>query len=195
MTSNNIFSFINWFGNHTLLYGETDTKKTYYTAQFIEYLIEVQKIDPKEITILDFAPKLMLIKGLKIGGKISDFSDKSVKCREIRLEGEIIPARLEAINKRELFENICHNYKITSKALEKFNQKSTDFLIINDVSIYLHLGDKSYLLDTIKEVNTFCGNSYYGNTIKTGCGKLLSLKEKKRVEFLIKNLDNSILTH
>lgn len=188
------FEYKDFLGNYTLFYGETNTKKTYYTAKFIDYLIDYQNINPKEISILDFAPKLILINGLKIGGKINDFSHKSFKCRLIRLEGEIIPARIKARNKKELFESICRNYKITSKALEKFNQKSTDFLIINDVSIYLHLGDKSYLLNTIKNVDTFCGNSYYGNTIKTGYGKLLSLKEKKRIEFLVKNLNNSILT-
>ena len=48
MTYKNIFSFINWVGYHTFLYGETNTKKTYYTAQFIEYLIEVQNIDTLE---------------------------------------------------------------------------------------------------------------------------------------------------
>jgi hypothetical protein len=189
------FEYENFIGKSTLFYGETDTRKTYYTAKFIDYLIEYQKYDPKEISILDFAPELMLINGLKIGGKINDFSNKSVNCSTIRLEGEIIPARLKAQNKRELFENICHNYKITLQALEEFNQSTTSFLIINDVSIYLHLGDKSFLLNTIKKASTFCGNSYYGDTIKSGYGKLLSLKEKKRVEFLIKNLDNPILTN
>ncbi len=188
------FEYKDFIGNYTLFYGETNTKKTYYTAKFIDYLIDYQDINPKEISILDFAPELMLINGLKIGGKINDFSNKSFECREIRLRGEIIPARLKARNNKELFENICHNYKITSKALEIFNQKTTDFLIINDISIYLHLGDKSYLLNIIKKASTFCGNSYCGTTIKTGYGKLLSLKEKKRVEFLVKNLNNSILT-
>ena len=189
------FDYKHLIGKSTLFYGETDTKKTYYTARFIDYLIDFQRNDPEEISILDFAPKLMLINGLKIGGKLNDYSDKTLECRTIQLEGEIIPARLKARNKKELFENICHNYKITSKALKKFSEKPTEFLLINDVSIYLHLGDKAYLLNTIKKANTFCGNSYYGSKIKIGVGALLSKKEKKRVEFLIKNLDNSILTH
>ena len=188
------FEYKHFIGKRTLFYGETDTKKTYYTAEFMDYLIDYQEIDPKEISILDFAPELMKINGLKVGGKLKDFSNKTSECRVISLDGNIIAARLKAQNKRELFENICHNYKITSKAIQKFDQSATDFLIINDLSIYLHLGNKSYLLNTIKKANTFFGNSYYGTKIKTGFGKLLSLKEKKRVDFLIKNLDYSIIT-
>lgn len=189
------FEYKYFLGKHTLLYGETDTKKTFYTAKFIDFLIESQKIDPKEISILDFAPKLMKINGLKIGGKINEFSAHSSICNVIPLEREIIPARLKARNKKELYENLCHNYKITSNSLKIFNEKPTKLLIMNDVSIYLHLGDKSYLLNTINKTNTFLGNSYYGSTIKSGFGCLLSLKEQKRVEFLIKNLDNSIFTN
>ena len=188
------FEYKYFIGKHTLLYGETDTRKTYYTAKFIDYLIDNHRIDPKEITILDFAPELMKINGLKVGGKLKDFSNKTSECRIISLDGNIIAARLKAQNKRELFENICHNYKITLKAIQKFDQSATDLLIINDLSIYLHLGEKLYLLNVIKKANTFFGNSYYGTKIKTGFGKLLSLKEKKRVDFLIKNLDNSIIT-
>ncbi|TFG23277.1 MAG: hypothetical protein EU533_03350 [Promethearchaeota archaeon] len=194
MTLKNKFNLENWIGIHTLIYGETYTQKTYLTAKFVDYLIEIRNIKPKEISILDFAPEMIFIDNLKIGGKIADFSDYSSKCRIIESNGEIIAPRLKACNKRELYENICHNYKITSKSLKIFNENPTKLLIMNDISIYLHLGDKNYLLNTIQKVNTFLGNSYYGSTIKTGFGCLLSLKEKKRVEFLIKNLDNSILT-
>jgi len=188
------FEYKYFIGKRTLLYGETDTKKTYFTAKFIDYLIDYQQIVPKEISILDFAPELIMFNGLKIGGRINEFSDHYSMCNVIPLEKEIIPPRLKARDKRELYQNICHNYKITSKALKIFNEKPTKLLIMNDISIYLHLGDKNYILNTIKKVNTFLGNSYYGSTIKTGFGCLLSLKEKKRVDFLIKNFDSSILT-
>ena len=55
------FDYKHFIGKSTLFYGETDTKKTYYTARFIDYLIDFQRNDPEEISILDFAPKLMLI--------------------------------------------------------------------------------------------------------------------------------------
>ena len=71
-------NFDDFVGAHTILYGEANTKKTYYTAKFVQYLIDTKKINPKEITILDFAPQLSNIRGLKIGGKIEDFFPQSI---------------------------------------------------------------------------------------------------------------------
>jgi len=181
-------------GHHTLLYGDTNTRKTFYTAKFIQYLLEIKKIDPKDITILDFAPKLSYIDDIKIGGKIEDFYDKSVKCNNINFEGEIIPPRLNATSKKELYENACHNFKLTSKILNEFNENPTSILIINDISIYLHFGNKKYFLDSIKQVTTFFGNSYYGSSIKKSFSNLFSIKEKNIINYLIKNIEKSYFT-
>jgi len=181
-------------GRSTLLYGETDTKKTLYTAKFVKFLLESKKINPQEISILDFAPKLAFFKNLKIGGRIQDYYNESIKCKNFIFEGEIIPPRLKAKSKSELYKNICSNYEITSKILNNFKENPTNFLIINDISIYLHLGSKRYILETIFKVNTFFGNSYYGTSIKSKFPTLLSINEKKKVNFLIKNIKNSYFT-
>lgn len=190
----NYLNFDECIGHSTLLYGETDTKKTLYTAKFVKFLLESKKINPQEISILDFAPKLAFFKDLKIGGRIQDYYNKSIKCKNFIFEGEIIPPRLKAKSKSELYKNICSNYKITSKILNNFKENPTDFLIINDISIYLHLGSKRYILETIFRVNTFFGNSYYGTFIKSKFPTLLSINEKKKVNFLIKNIKNSYFT-
>jgi len=186
--------FKNYVGHRTLLYGETNTGKTYNTAKFIDFLLDSNSFDPKEISILDFAPKFIDVNGIKIGGKILDFSKKSVECNYLRLDGEIIPPRLNANNKPELFENLCNNYKISTQMLELYKKQQTKVLIMNDISIYLHLGDKKSLLCAINGADTFFGNSYYGIKINKSFSALLSLKEKKRVEFLINHIPNSILT-
>ncbi len=187
-------NFIKALGQHTLLYGEANTKKTYITAQFIEYLLLSEAINPADITILDFAPPLNTINDIKFGGRIKDFSKLSLKCKYLPLEGEIIPPRFNARDRKELFENICHNYRITAKSLQLFNENPTNFLIINDLSIYLHLGDKDYILQTIINTNTFFGNSYYGTKIKSSFSRLISLLERKRVEFLVTHIENSFFT-
>jgi hypothetical protein len=181
-------------GTHTLLYGGANTKKTYYTAQFIEFLIITEHIKPSSISILDFAPPLNMIGTIKFGGKIKDFSKISLKCKNLPIRKEIIPPRFSAQDKKELYEYLCHNYKITHKALNIFKKNPTKFLVINDLSLYLHLGNKRYLLDIIKSVNTFFGNTYYGGEIKSTFNKLLSIKERKRVDFLVKHLENVIFT-
>lgn len=186
--------FNQFIGYSTILYGETNTKKTYYTAIFVQFLIESKNINPKEISILDFAPELNVIKELKIGGKIEDFYDGSIECNNISFEGEIIPPRLNASNKKELYDYALKNYNKTHEILKNFNENPTSFLIINDISIYLHQGNKKYLLETIKKANTFFGNSYYGSSIKRNFATLFSLKEKRSVRFLLKRVDYAFET-
>jgi len=186
--------FNRFIGYSTILYGETNTKKTYYTAKFVQFLIESKNVNPKDITILDFAPKLSIIKDLKIGGKIEDFYDESIECNNISFVGEIIPPRLNANNKKELYENALKNYNKTHETVRNFNENPTSILIINDISIYLHIGNKKYLLETIKKASTFFGNSYYGSSIKRNFSTLFSLKEKRSVKFLLKRVDNALIT-
>ena len=187
-------NFDELIGYKTLLYGDTNTRKTFYTSKFIQYLIESKNIHPKEISILDFAPPSLKIKNLKIGGKIEDFYEHSITCNNIYFEGEIIPPRLKARNKKELYKNACKNYKKTSKILNKFIENPTSILIINDISIYLHIGNKNSLLDSIKKPTTFFGNTYYGSSIQPNFTSLFSLREKRLIEYLIKKMDYSFFT-
>jgi hypothetical protein len=189
MLFQNNFSLENYIGSHTLLYGEIDTKKTYYTAKFVQFLIEKEKINPKEVSILDFAPPKEIIKNVKIGGKIMDFYENSIICNNIYFEGDIIPPRLNARNRKELYENACKNYKKTFEILKSFNDSPTKILIINDISIYLHIGNKNLLLKAIKKSNTFFGNSYYGSSIKSNFATLFSLREKRLVEYIMKKVE------
>lgn len=188
------FEFADLIGHHTFLYGETNTKKTYYTAKFVQYLIESKNFDPKEISIMDFAPPHNIIGGVKIGGKIKDFYYSSFKCNNLSFEGEIIPPRLTAKNTKGLYVNACRNFKKTYSILKLFNNNPTSILIINDISIYLHIGNKKLLLESIKKAKTFFGNSYYGSSIKSDYSTFFNLREKRLVDFLIKNLEFSYFT-
>lgn len=188
------FNFSTFFNQYTFLYGETNTRKTLNTALFVKYLLETKKVDNRAITILDFAPKSKNFKSFKIGGQLLDFYENCFYCNYIPLKGEITPPRLSAKNKKELYANICNNYKLTSENLLNYAQNPTPFLIINDMSIYLHLGSKTTLLEIIKKSSTFLGNAYYGTSIKSKFSGLLSVLEKKRVEYFIKNIDNSFYT-
>jgi len=181
-------------GKKTLIYGETNTGKTFYTAKFVQYLLEIKRINPKDISILDFAPKLAYFNNLKIGGRIQNYCENSVKCNNINFKGDIIPPRLNAKNKNEMYSNICHNFKKIYEIIEIYNSSPTPVLIINDISLFLHLGSNKYLINTINKSNTFFGNSYYGSSISSKFSKLISIKEKRKVESLIKNVKNSFTT-
>ncbi len=194
MSFYNNINFESLIGHMTIIYGEIDTKKTFYTANFIRFLLEDKQINPKEISILDFAPQLIMIKGKNIGGRIKDFYEKSKICNYLNLQGEIIPPRLNAKNQEELYRNANHNYLITSKALERYIQKPTNILIINDISIYLHVGDEKLLLESIKKCNTFFGNTYYGTSIRSDFESNFSIKERRTIENLLKKVENSFKT-
>jgi len=194
MKFNNNIDFKKLIGRYTLLYGETNTKKTFYTAKFVQFLIETENVKPKEISILDFAPKLKVIENLKIGGKIEDFYKKSLSCDNITFEGEIIPPRLNAQNKSELYKNACNNFHKTEKMLKIFNKNSTPILIINDISIYLHIGSVKSLFESISRSDTFFGNTYYGNSIKRDFSTLFNLRERRLIEHLIKKIEFSYFT-
>jgi len=187
-------TFNDFIGHHVLLYGEANTKKTYYTSKFIQFLVESKKVFPNDISILDFAPPLSTINNLKIGGKIQDFYENSTTCKNILFKGEIIPPRLNSSNKAELYQNACENFKKTSEILHLFKKDSTPILIINDISIYLHIGNIKLLLEAINKSNTFFGNSYYGSSIKRDYATLFSLREKRQVECLIKKVEKSYFT-
>lgn len=186
-------SFSDYIGDHTLLYGETNTKKTYYTAKFVQFLVE-SNFNPKEISILDFAPKMITINDLKIGGRVIDFYEESIKCNYLAYKGEIIPPRLNANNSEELDSNARNNHEITSKLLDEYNLRATPILIINDISIYLHVGNLTRLCETIKKANTFFGNTYYGIKINKTFSSKFSMKEKELVESLVKMIKNSYIT-
>ena len=178
-------------GQSTILYGESNTGKTFYTAGFVKLLVESQHSNPEKITILDFAPKMEIISDQKIGGKVSDYYIGSKDCKYYSLEKHIIPPRLNAESRGELYDNLCHNFRICHGLLEIFNENPTPFLIINDVSIYLHLSKVKTLGEYIQKANTFFGNSYYGISISRNFSKGLSRLEQKRVFRLKNNMDRA----
>jgi hypothetical protein len=193
MKFDNSKRFDEYLNHHTLLYGETNTKKTYYTAMFVQFLVE-SSFNPKEITILDFAPKMITINGLKVGGRIEDFYENSKACKNLFFEGEIIPPRLHSTNLEELNANARNNFNKTNQILEEYAQNPTEVLVINDISIYLHNGKLQFLLKIIKKACTFFGNTYYGTSINRNFTYDFSLKEKKFVEALVEKIEVSYST-
>ncbi|MBY8990487.1 MAG: hypothetical protein KGD58_07005 [Candidatus Lokiarchaeota archaeon] len=187
-------NFDNLVNHSTLLYGETNTYKTYQTSEFVKFLLESKHIRSKEISILDFAPSLMEIKNLKIGGQIQDFYKQSSTCNNIIFKGDIIPPRLKSSNKTELYQYARENLKKTSEILNIFNGNPTPVLIINDISIYLHIGSIKLLLNAINKSNTFFGNTYFGSSIKRGYATLFSLRERRKVKSLINKVEQSYHT-
>jgi hypothetical protein len=187
--------FNSFLEKKVLLYGETNTYKTFCSAKFIQYLLEEKTIDPNAISIIDFAPKLQTFNHLKIGGKIQDYYGTSTLCRYLNPKNEIIPPRLNATNKKQLYDNACHNYSQTISLLHTFEKAPTPYLVINDLSIHLHLGDIDQIIRVIEKSHTFLGNAYYGKNIsnRANFARLFSLKEYLKIKHFLKYFDQAIL--
>jgi len=186
--------FENCLGKKTLLYGEINTNKTFLTSKFVEFLIYSKNIPPKDVSILDFGPKMRIVNNVKIGGRLEDYSNSIHRCNYINLQEEIIPPRLEAKNRYEFYSNICQNYKNTNESVLKFKESPTNFLILNDISLYLHCGKPKNLLKILNISYTFFGNIYYGSSINSKYSKLFNILEKKKTESLLKNLGPCFFT-
>lgn len=186
--------FESLIGSKIIIYGDIHTKKTFYTAKFVQFLLEDKQVDPKYISILDFGPKLKEINGKKIGGKIEDIYYQSVSCSNIKLDWEVIPARLTAKSKTQLWNIAEHNYLAITKALEKYLKNPTPILIINDISIYLQGGKENLLVKAIRECETFFGNTYYGNSIESEFDLTFSENEREAVERVLKKVEISCKT-
>ncbi|MBN1802649.1 MAG: hypothetical protein JW891_14150 [Candidatus Lokiarchaeota archaeon] len=181
-----------YIDHHTILYGESNTGKTKRTAMFLQYLID-SKMDPKTISVLDFAPESRVYERRKIGGKILDYYDIS-ETLGLFIDVKIIPPRLTARNKKEIRKYALQNCKLTEKALKKYCENPTTILLINDISIYLQKGSLKFILKIIKKSTTFYGNSYYGSSIDNKYSKNFSKIESKKISRLIKNIEFSFFT-
>ncbi len=181
-------------GHKTLLYGELRTKKTYCTAKFVQFLIEAKEMPPSDISILDFAPEKQIFPIGEVGGKIEDFYENAKYCKIIPIKGKILPPRLSANNIKHLIKIATENYEKLGMALNLFYQNPTPFLIINDLSMFLHKGSKKYLWNIIQKASTFFGNAYYGDSIQKDFTRKFNIHEKNKVDFLIKRVDFSYKT-
>ena len=57
MNCQNKLDFDRLLGIKVLLYGETNTYKTFCSAKYVQYLLEDRNIDPNRVSIIEFAPK------------------------------------------------------------------------------------------------------------------------------------------
>ncbi|MCX8186589.1 MAG: hypothetical protein N3G48_05725 [Sulfolobales archaeon] len=158
-----------------LIVGDVRRGKTTLTSKLVEALAEV--CGDNKITVLDFAPDF---KG--IGSKITVSNGVKV----LRPNGIKAP-RLMGRDCRDIWDLAKNNRELTEATIREYLKAPTPILVINDVSIYLHDGDLSILLEAAEKAVIFVANSYYGHTLKDNCG--LSEVERVKVEELMKEMD------
>ncbi|MEM0453967.1 MAG: hypothetical protein QXO98_04870 [Sulfolobales archaeon] len=158
-----------------LIVGDVRKGKTTLTAKLVEALAEVCGND--KITVLDFAPNF---------GGVGNRINVSKGIRVLRPEGITAP-RLMGRNCSDIWELARRNRELTEKALKEFLQNPTPIVVINDLSIYLHDGDLSLVLEVSEKAVIFVANSYYGSTLNDACG--LSDGERLKVQKMMEEVD------
>ena len=166
---------------YTLIIGDVGVGKTLLTSKIIKNLIKAGFAS--KITIIDLGPK----KNSNIGGKLSDFINTS-QLRYLTLK-KIYKPRTEGRNKEEVLALVKKNIKNITPLFEKYREKPTKILVVNDISLYLQGERVEKLLYYIKPAKTFIGNSYYGTATFNDKQSGINQTERYRVKKFIKNMD------
>ncbi|MBO3832384.1 MAG: hypothetical protein FGF51_03235 [Candidatus Brockarchaeota archaeon] len=172
---NNIIQDV--LGRKILILGKMGSGKTKITAEILDRLLE--KVSPSDITVIDMSPTT--VPG--VGGRISSYTPKVFKVRY--LIPQIIRApRIEGKSKEEVLSLAEFNRMVIEPLIEEFLMKLTPILLINDLSIYLHSGNVSKIIECLELSNTVVANSYYNKSLMDDKGSGISEKEKRLLDML-----------
>ncbi len=172
------FLFERFEGKKTLIIGEIGSGKTKLIASVLRDAI--QRVQPDDITVLDFAPAQISFRGLRVGGRIKDFLP-DIKCRAYQFSNSIRAPRLEGHDANEVWKLAEHNASLTSGYIRSYLTSPTPYLFVNDLTIHLHAGDLDMLLEAIRKSRTFVGNAYSGALLEVDRGAGVSKRERERL--------------
>lgn len=191
------FSFDDMIGKSIIITGESESGKTQITAEFVRYCTESPlKNDPKfKLLIFDMAPKRFKINNRLIGGKIDEFFPLISQISNVIYYNfdNIIPARSNAKTKFDIIDSCAKNFKEIDPYLKNVFEKLLNMLksginepiciVINDLSIFFHLGSPYLLIKLLKMQKenpslTIFLNSYQGSILINDLGSNISNREK-----------------
>jgi len=184
-----------------LLVGESDTSKTLSISFFILNLIKEKKVKPEVITILDFGPPKFQRSGVFIGGRVSDYLDifASVypdlqKVRYILKEEKFRAPRSDAKNTQHVLNLCFKNWQKAREHLKIYEKDPTAVLIINDLSIYLHMGSLSQIKRIKEKADIFFANAYSGKRLLMDMGSNISSAEIRLLKKFSESMDVTFKT-
>jgi hypothetical protein len=175
-----------------LITGDVCSGKSALTARLLKEAIAT--VRPNEITLIEMAPRRREFKGVMVGGRLTDLmgDDKSgIRC--LLPSRELYAPRVEGTNATHVLSLATSNAESIQELLKIYLRAPTSILFVNDVSIYVQMGDLSRLLEAVSLAGTFVANSYEGPTLEDDQQSGLSKREKAGLAAL-KNLMDIVLT-
>lgn len=180
------YSFNDLLGKKVLITGDVGAGKTRLTLELLDEAIELGFSDA--ITIIDMAPATIHVKGIRVGGKLSEFTDTLQNVRYLTPRKVETP-RLSAKSKNELLHLVDLNEKRVRLLLKEFVKTPTPILFINDISIYFQSGVDEPIISALRTSETFIANGYYGTTLTSDFETSTSKSERRLMKKLADNMD------
>jgi len=172
-------------GKKVLLLGESGSGKTRMAAAILQQLMTLTEL--KNITAVDFAPNRVG----QIGGKLTDYVTPPNKAIYLSPRKVYAP-RLTATSPEQLLRYAELNRKMMEPLLDKFLQNSTKVLVINDITLYLHLGALEKILQCTRLATTFLATAYYGSKLAEDLGTGISSRERQLTDKLATCMDSVV---
>ena len=170
-------------GKRTLILGDVGAGKTVQTRRLLE---EALSLGLGPVTVMDMAPEARVVNGTRVGGPILEADVPGVRVLRSR---SIRAPRLSAVDAKDVVEQASHNATVVKALLEQFRDSPTPVLFVNDISIYLQMGDVQTLWGALAEAGTVVANGYLGERLKDDRGSGVSDRERKGMEELAARFD------
>jgi energy-coupling factor transporter ATP-binding protein EcfA2 len=202
-------------GKKTLLIGESGSGKTTLMGILLLKMIQEWNIPPNQISVLDFAPPRSPIGTGWLGGTVDGlFDPNSLHPRfheidQIMFSGvrwlrkmtgngdadspPFRTPRLSARNAQEIYDACLENYRLALRQLQILVAQPTPIVMVNDITIFLHLGGLREIEKIFHQAPTAVLNGYYGIKLKPDHGSQISARERTMIHLLSKKTECFLL--
>jgi len=182
-------SFTELCGKKTLIIGDVGAGKTKLTLKLIKQAIETSHT--QDTTIIDMAPATKLVKGRKIGGKLSEVMKIPRQIRYLTPKKVETP-RLSAKDAEHLLYLIKLNHDAILPLLLDFVNNPSPILFVNDISIFFQSGSSEPVLSAVEASETFIANGYYGKYLAFDYETSISKTEQNLMDMLSNHMHFTI---
>lgn len=179
-----MLSFLEFLNKKSLILGDVKSGKTKFTAELLKEAMELGY--SSKIMVIDLAPKIEILDKV-MGLPLTDYVN--IDSTIIYLRPKVKAPRIEGKNKEEILKIAAENAVIIEGTFNKFLESNREILFINDVTLYLHMGNLSKLFSVLSKTSTAILNGYYGKFFNNDFGSGISLREKNLMKELAKSMD------
>jgi GTPase SAR1 family protein len=177
-------------GRKLLIVGDVGCGKTALTARLLTEALAARS--PDDITLIDMAPERRELKGAIVGGRLTDIVNAPTGLRILIPTPSPVAARIEALSAEDVLRFAQSNHQSIDRVLQKYSAKPAKILFMNDVSMYLQVGDLRNLLRAITSTKTVVMNSYEGVTLEDDRGSGVSQHERDGLAVLKRTVDEVV---